>query len=377
MSLKSLAVLFSSTAMILLAFSAAAIEPEEAADALVAALAKGSDSEATYESAEADGGDVVIGGLTVSRGADEPTLSFAETTIEAPTDSDNGVFDSPSISFSDGTISGKSTGALASATLTGVTVLDPATMKGDALGESILFETAEGIGLRATREAEPGEITVARIYVETSNVVDNMAQDSSGLVEDLVLPPEVFVDATVKPETLGYDKIVVDISWDGSRDVAAGTMTLDDLTLSIEGGGDLSITGVLGKLPNPRALNDAGATDAASKVEVHRIAIRYDDDSLAGRVLDYMAAQQGISRDDYANQMAAALPFLLAVLNNPAFQNQVAEALSAFLKDPQSLSINIEPEQPVSGAEIMGLAGTAPQTIPDRLKASVEANSPE
>ena len=125
MSLISRAVLFPGAALLLLAHPAAAIEPEAAAAALAAALAKGSDSKATYESAAADGGNIVIKGLTISRGADEPTITFAETLIEAPAESENGVFESPRMTFTDGTIAGTSTGSIAVGTLTGVTVLDP------------------------------------------------------------------------------------------------------------------------------------------------------------------------------------------------------------------------------------------------------------
>ena len=86
--------------------------------------------------------------------------------------------------------------------------------------------------------------------------------------------------------------------------------------------------------------------------------------------------QQGLTREDYAKQIAGALPFLLAALNNQAFQNKVAGALGAFLQDPKSLTIKLAPASPVTGGEIMALAGTAPQTLPDRLNASVTANTP-
>jgi hypothetical protein len=96
--------------------------------------------------------------------------------------------------------------------------------------------------------------------------------------------------------------------------------------------------------------------------------LRYDDKSLAGRVMDELAKQQGITREDYANQIAGALPFLLAALNNPEFQNQVAGALGTFLKQPQSLTVKLQPAAPISGQEIMEVLGSAPQTLPDRFE---------
>ena len=134
----------------------------------------------------------------------------------------------------------------------------------------------------------------------------------------------------------------------------------------------------MGNLPDPRVLNDPDATDAASKLKVHHASIRYDDNSLAGRVLDYLAGQQGISRAEYA-QADVGRPALPArdAEQSGLPEGGVGRASRRSWQDPQSLTINIAPEQPVSGEEILGLVGTAPQTIPERLKASIKANSPE
>jgi hypothetical protein len=377
MPLKLRAVLLVSAALMLPAGPVAAIEPNATADALIAALARGSDSKGSYAAVKAEGENVVIEGLSLSRGADEPTITFAKTVIEAPAEGDNGVFQSPRMTFADGKVTGESTGSIAAATLTGVTVLDPAKLKGDGLGESILFATAEATDLRVSRSGEPGEIAVARVFAEAGNVVDNIAQDSRGTVEDLVLAPEFFASSAVKPETLGYEKLVLDISWDGSRDIAGGTMTLRDLNVSLEGGGDVSIAAVVGNLPDPRVLNDPNAKDAASKTKVHNLSVRYKDASLAGRILDYLAGQQGISRTEYVQQMSAAMPFLLAILNNPTFQGEIATAATAFLQDPQSLTVTLAPAEPISGDEILDLVQKAPQSLPERLKAKITANAPE
>jgi hypothetical protein len=133
------------------------------------------------------------------------------------------------------------------------------------------------------------------------------------------------------------------MTWDGSRDIAANTVNVRDFTLTMENGGAFSMAAILGKLPAASAMNDPDASAKASQVEIHTITLRYDDMSLAGRVLDYLAQQQGITRQAYADQITAALPFMLAALNNAEFQNQVSGALGTFLKDPKSLTLKIEP----------------------------------
>jgi hypothetical protein len=114
-----------------------------------------------------------------------------------------------------------------------------------------------------------------------------------------------------------------------------------------------------------------------AKTKVHELTIRYDDHSLAGRILDFFAQRQGLERAEYAKQLTDALPFFLIALKNPAFQEQVIGAATGFLANPQSLTIEIAPDNPVSGDDIMALAKSEPGTIPDRLKASVAANTPE
>ena len=377
MSLRFAAVLLSGSALFATALPAQAIEPDAAAEALAAALTGSGEAEATFESATDDGGDIVVTGLTITRSGEEADkMTFAETVIEAPTEGGDGVFDSPSITFSDGTLSGETNGSVASAVLTGVTVLEPEE-GADAPEQSILFDTLEATDLSFTNTTQPGEVTVGRISMEMSNVVDNVAQDNSGTVEDITVPPELFGQAQFQPSMIGYDQMVFDLSWDGSLDPETEVLTLNDFTVGLQDGGELSITGVLGNVPSPRAMNDPDAPAQAAEMELHNVEIHWQDSSLTGRVLDLLAQQQGISREEYATQIAGAMPFLLAALNNPEFQDEVSTAVSAFLQDPQSLTITLAPDAPVTGAEISNLASTAPQSIPDRLNASITANAPE
>ncbi len=374
---RAVALLLSGVTLFAVTLPAGAIEAEPAAQALAAALTGDSKAKVSFDSARDEGGNIRIEGLSVADGDGDGTVRFANAVIQAPTEGGNGIFETPSITFSDGAISGKSKGSIAAATLTGVTVLDPTEVKETGPGKGLLFATAEATDLKIARDNQPGEVTVARVFVEVRNVVDNVPQDSRGTVEDITLPAEFFAEGKFKPQTIGYDKLTLDVSWDGLRDLAAKTMTIRDFTLSLQDGGDFSVTGIMGNLPEPSQLNDPNASSKAGATEVHTMTIRYDDKSLAGRVMDMLAEQQGITRQAYADQIAGALPFLLAALNNPEFQNEVAGALGAFLKDPRSLTVKLEPTAPVSGQDIMGIMQSAPQTLPDKLNASITANTAE
>ena len=379
MSSRSFAVLLAGTALVIGgSFPAAAIEPADAANALAAAVVKGSNVEATYDSAELDGSNIEIQGFKITRKSENDTVTFDNVVIENPTDSDNGIFESPKIVFTGGTVTGDADGTLGEATITEVTVLDPAKATGDSLSGSMLFHTAEAIDLKVKPKDQLGEVTIDRMYVEVGNVVDNVPQDNKGSIEGITLPAALFpADSGFKLDSIGYDKLVLDVSWDGSRDTTTKTVTIRDFTLSIENGGDLSFEGVIGEVPDARTLNDPTAAQNVTKTQLHSLTIRYDDNSLAGRIMDYLAKQQSLSREDYANQISAALPFLLAALNNQPFQEKVSTALGGFLQDPKSLTIDLAPEAPVSGDDIIALAKTEPGSIPDKLNASVTANTPE
>ena len=377
MSFRSFAMLLSGAALSLAAYPAFAIAPEPAAQALAAALAGDANVKVTFDGATQDGANIRIAGLTVADGNGDGKVRFDNVLVETPTEGQNGIFQSPRIAFGQGTLSGKSNGSVGAATLTDVTVLDPKEVNTKGPAKGLLFNTAEATDLRITGADQPGELTVARAFVEIGNVVDNVPQESRGTIEDVTFPPEFFTNARFKPQTIGYDRLVLDVSWDGTRDLAAKTMTIRDFTVSVQDGGDFSIAGIMGNLPAPTALNDANATAKASETEVHTMTIRYEDKSLAGRVMDELAKQQGITREAYANQIAGALPFLLATLNNPEFQNEVAGALGAFLKEPKSLTVKLEPAAPVSGQDMMKVLQSAPGTLPDRLNASVTANTAE
>ena len=87
------------------------------------------------------------------------------------------------------------------------------------------------------------------------------------------------------------------------------------------------------------------------------------------------AKQSGMSKADFVTQITGALPFMLNFIGNEPFQKKVADAVTAFLKDPKSITISASPSAPVEFVKIMGAGQTAPQTLPDLLGADISANN--
>lgn len=110
------------------------------------------------------------------------------------------------------------------------------------------------------------------------------------------------------------------------------------------------------------------------QLQVGTLSIELVDDSATGRILDFVAKQQGTNRDSIVAQAKGALPFALIQLQNPEFSAKVAASVGAFLDNPGSLTIEATPANPVPVAQIMGAAMAAPQSLIGVLGVTVTAN---
>ena len=64
----------------------------------------------------------------------------------------------------------------------------------------------------------------------------------------------------------------------------------------------------------------------------------------------------------------------LAELKNPAFTEKTVAAVTAFLKDPKSITITAKPAAPVAVQQLLEIDQTNPGAAIDMLGVSVTAN---
>ncbi len=253
----------------------------------------------------------------------------------------------------------------------------------DKLSVKLADKTAfamEGMGFRITPPAEgqPMQFTGG-------------AEKLSG---DLSLVGDPRARAVI--DALGYQTLNGNIQMAGSWQPADGRMELARYDISIEDAGTFGMTFDLGgyTLEFIKSLQDLqkqmaeapkGGDSSAQglamlglmqQITVSGASIRFDDDSLTGKVIDYLAKQQGASASDIVNQAKAVVPFMLAQLNNPEFATQVTEAVGAFLDDPRSLEIVAAPPAPVPFAQLMAGAMGNPADLTGTLGVKVIANQP-
>jgi hypothetical protein len=102
--------------------------------------------------------------------------------------------------------------------------------------------------------------------------------------------------------------------------------------------------------------------------------IRFDDASITSRALEFAGKQQGVTGKQLADTLKAMTPIMMAQLNIPELQNAVSAAVTAYLDNPKSLTINASPDKPVPLPMIIGAAMGAPQSIPNVIGLKVSSN---
>ncbi|TIO66446.1 MAG: hypothetical protein E5X98_16290, partial [Mesorhizobium sp.] len=136
-------------------------------------------------------------------------------------------------------------------------------------------------------------------------------------------------------QALGYQNISGTISMAGTWQPSDGKMELSKYDISVENAGTLGMTFNLGgytldfiksmqEMQKKFAAQPEGADNSAQgmamlgllqQLSFNGASVRFDDDSLTGKVLDYVGKQQGMSGKDVANQAKAIVPFGMAQLN--------------------------------------------------------------
>jgi len=187
-------------------------------------------------------------------------------------------------------------------------------------------------------------------------------------------------DAKKELTRLGYDRLTLSFASAGSWDPATATGRIEKLELSAEGIGKLTVSATIGglteevveKLRNPSDQDET--TQLLQGLTIAEVSIAFDNETLVNRMLAAQAKEAGTTPETLADQLATALPAMLAILKNPEFQSKLAAAGALFLREPVSLVATAKPAAPVPVAMLFGTAMMAPQTLPQVLNVDVVAN---
>jgi hypothetical protein len=348
------------------------------------------------ESIEVNGNDVVLKGTTfTATGPQEKSIALGNLTLQDVTAEDGGAYHIDRIEFPEVNVTeDNSSFNVKDLYLAGVRV--PGSTTGDDLNSLMMYE-----------EAHSGPITVTtggkQVFAisEASGSV-SLAEDESSLsfegsVSGIKADLTSVEDANSKDaiDGLGLQTVNGDISLSGSWEPASGTINLEDYTFDFTDVGSLSmsfaLTGYTMDLVkqfqetartmqadpnNEQAQQAAGIAmfGLMQQMSFQSAQISFEDAGITQRGLDYAGKQQGADGKQMAEMVKGMMPILLAQAKLGALQNQVSEAVNAFIDDPKNITITAEPEKEVPFPMIMGAAMGAPESVPTLLGVSVTAN---
>ncbi|MDV4182566.1 hypothetical protein R1521_29090 [Rhizobium brockwellii] len=391
--LRNLHLMMASTAFLTLASPALALDGTDMMKKLNAATSAGG-TVITFEKAEADGDTVTATGVQVgSSSLPGDTLKIGDLTFEGVEEIEGGGYHATTVSFPDIDISHEEGRFSANEIqITGLTI--PANATGDTLNDFLLYETVS-TGPIALNIKGKDVLAIESIESNLERQDGGFAYDANvaGLKADLSQVEDA--NAKVAIEKLGLTTLDGAVTMKGIWEIESGKVAVDEYAFDFKNIGRLNFAvdfsgytlGFIKSLqetvktaeanPNKEEANQAvglAMLGLMQQLTINSASIRFDDASITKKALDYAGSQQGVTGDQLAQSLKGLVPMMMAQLNMPELQNQVAAAVTTYLDRPKSLTISAVPEKPVPVPMIIGAAMGAPNTIPSVLGVKVTAN---
>ena len=234
-----------------------------------------------------------------------------------------------------------------------------------ALAPKVGFLEAAGLNFQALDF--PGA-TLAKLRIDSSDYVGQIPTKSSVRIEGLDMPVAQVLPARASGiiTSLGYERLDADLAFDLTWNEADESFKLGAFNLDIEDFGkttaDILITGVTREM--------IGAADPSSLLaglKFDGASLTFEDKSLVDRSLSMRADLLKVPVDRLKQQLAGALPLMLAFVGNPETVKQIVPVLQTFIKTPGTLTVEAKPAAPVALSEIESALKTRPQGLPGLL----------
>ena len=191
----------------------------------------------------------------------------------------------------------------------------------------------------------------------------------------------------------GYETINANYISQGEWNTTSGDLSVPTNTLTIENMGSFNLGMALGgytpafveslqQISDQMTSGDPSQAQAAqmqilglvSQLSFGNFIMRYEDQGGTDRLLEYYAQENGMTRNELVSQTMQGLPLVLGQMGVPALQEQITSAVQSFLDNPQSITVSLQPAEPVPFPVLMGAAMSSPAEVVNALNAQVTAN---
>lgn len=384
---------------------AMAIDAQAFVDRIAAVYEKGG-IKLVFGEATADGDTVTVNGVTFAPIAEaegvEPLVIDTELTFTGVSDTEGGGFTAEAMTVPD-VDAEFSTEPAGRVTLSDIVVEDIWLPPADAIDSLSLIQSAVRIATGPLSVTRNGEEVIAFEGIEA---VSDFAYDDTdalsevtssfaltGLTADLSTVGEEEPEAGAVIEALGLTNISGSYVQSSTWTLADGRMLLDQMTLDLADVGAINIAlDVSGFTPalldKISAMQDTGVDPASEEGQAQQMmlgmellqnvtltsaSVRYDDASLAPKLIEFFATQSGVDAAQFKEIVKAMVPEMVGQAGIPALTDLVVPAANAFLDDPQSFEIAVQPATPTT-LLVLSAAAANPAGLISALGLTVTAN---
>lgn len=239
----------------------------------------------------------------------------------------------------------------------------------------------EGVDIDVPDSADPTQRVkgkIGKFDVTLGNHVLGIPTDVSIVSEHAVVDiPENSTDESFKQlRALGYSTIDVGATIQLKWDEAAGTISVDEASMTGENMGTVNLSGVIGNAGKDLFAEDPGTMQgAAMGLSVKALTLAAEDTGIAAKIFELVAKEQGGTADAIRGQVSGmAAGMIPMVLGGTEQAQQVANAVMTFLNGGTSLTISAEAKDPagVGLADFMA-AQENPAVLAEKVNLSAEA----
>lgn len=208
-------------------------------------------------------------------------------------------------------------------------------------------------------------------YAQQELVPTSMTLGIHGLAVD----PQAITDQEAKDmlAQLGYDKLALDFDLSFVHAVDSQRLSIRKAAIGADTAGRLTLTADLGGIPQISPSNPAVALAAAQTATLEKLELRYEDASLANRVIKMMAKEQQVDEAAMKAGLIESLNEQKAAMAHSPISVQAVDSIIAFLGEPKSLTVKAQPAQPVALQQLMTESDN-PDSLADAVKLTVSAN---
>lgn len=246
-----------------------------------------------------------------------------------------------------------------------------------------LYSSAELVNLKFSDESSGHSVPIERI-----SLMNGSNNGDYPFSVDLVVQNAVFERILFAPiaqgwlDQMGKSSASADVLLQGSWDGSTGSLKLENLELILQDIGAITISGeltgltdtVVEKATELALQQDTLAADLLQGIAVQSFNVSVIDEGGVEPILMRQAQSQGKSQSAFIGGLIKDFDRLVMKIPDKATRMEFAAAFSAFLNNPENLSVTVSPKAAVPFTQIIGVSAISPVSLISLLGITMQAN---